>query len=201
IEARIVELLHRLTLKQKVAQMVQADIRYVTPDDVKTHHLGAILNGGGAFPGGNKHAPVTAWVAFADRYFGASLQSSDGAPAIPVLWGTDAVHGHNNVFSATVFPHNIGLGAAHDPDLVERIGEITAREVAVTGIDWTFAPTVAVVRDSRWGRSYEGYSSQPEMVRAYASRMIEGLQGRAATPSFLDSNHILATAKHFIGDG
>src|SRR6202035_4500841 len=146
IEARIVELLHRLTLKQKVAQMVQADIRYVTPDDVKTHHLGAILNGGGAFPGGNKHAAVTAWVALADRYFGASLQSRDGAPAIPVLWGTDRVHGHNNVFSATLFPHSIGLGAQHDRDLVERIGASPGEEVAVSGIDWTFRPTVAVGR-------------------------------------------------------
>jgi len=201
IEARIVELLHRLTLKQKVAQMVRADIRYVTPNDVKTHHLGAILNGGGAFPGGNKHAAVADWVALADRYFGASLQSSDGAPAIPVLWGTDAVHGHNNVFGATVFPHNIGLGAAHDPDLVARIGAITAEEVAVTGIDWAFAPTVAVVRDHRWGRTYESYSEDPGVVMIMAARMTTGLQGAVGGSSFLDSSHIIATAKHFIGDG
>ncbi|MDB6102546.1 MAG: beta-glucosidase, partial [Gammaproteobacteria bacterium] len=117
------------------------------------------------------------------------------------MWGTDAVHGHNNVIGATLFPHNVGLGATHDPDLVQRIGEATAREVAATGIDWTFAPTVAVVRDSRWGRSYEGYSERPDMVRAYAGRMVQGLQGTVDTPSFLDGNHILATAKHFIGDG
>jgi beta-glucosidase len=200
-EARISELLRKLTLEQKVAQMIQADIRYVTPEDVKTYRLGSILNGGGAFPGNEKHAAVSDWVALADRFYDASMDTSGGAPAIPIMWGTDAVHGHNNVIGATLFPHNVGLGAAHDPDLVQRIGEATAREVAATGIDWTFAPTVAVVRDSRWGRSYEGYSERPDIVRAYAGRMVQGLQGTVDTPSFLDGNHILATAKHFIGDG
>src|SRR5882757_8049168 len=200
-EARIAELLRKLTLEQKVAQMVQPDIRYVTPEDVKTYHLGSILNGGGAFPGNEKHAAVSDWVALADRFYDASMDSSGGAPPIPIMWGTDAVHGHNNVIGATLFPHNVGLGAAHDPDLVQRIGAATAQEVAATGIDWTFAPTVAVVRDGHWGRSYEGYSERPEMVRAYAGRMVQGLQGTLGTPSFLDGNHILATAKHFIGDG
>jgi beta-glucosidase len=201
IEARIADLLRQLTLEQKVAQMVQADIRYITPEDVKAYRLGSILNGGGAFPGNDKHADISDWVALADRFYDASMDSSGGAPAIPVIWGTDAVHGHNNVVGATLFPHNIGLGAAHDPDLIQRIGEITAREVAATGIDWTFAPTVAVVRDVRWGRVYEGYSQMPEIVRAYAGRMIQGLQGTADTPAFLDLNHVVATAKHFIGDG
>jgi beta-glucosidase len=201
IEARISELLRKLTLEQKVAQMIQADIRYVTPEDVKTYRLGSILNGGGAFPANEKHAAVSDWVALADRFYDASMDSSGGAPTIPIMWGTDAVHGHNNVIGATLFPHNVGLGAAHDPDLVQRIGEATAQEVAATGIDWTFAPTVAVVRDSRWGRSYEGYSERPDVVREYAGRMVQGLQGSPDTPSFLDGNHILATAKHFIGDG
>src|SRR5216683_6582885 len=201
MEARIADLLRHLTLEQKVAQMVQADIRYVTPEDVRTYRLGSILNGGGAFPANDKYAKVSDWVALADRYYDASMDSSEGAPPIPVIWGTDAVHGHNNVIGATLFPHNVGLGAAHDPDLVQRIGEATAQEVAATGIDWTFAPTVAVVRDNRWGRSYEGYSERPDIVRAYASRMVQGLQGTVDTPSFLDGNHILATAKHFIGDG
>jgi beta-glucosidase len=129
------------------------------------------------------------------------MDTSGGAPAIPIIWGTDAVHGHNNVIGATLFPHNIGLGAAHDPDLIERIGAITAIEVATTGIDWAFAPTLAVVRDDRWGRTYEGYSEDPEIVRAYAGRMVRGLQGTAGTPAFLDGNHVVATAKHFIGDG
>src|SRR5882724_9559754 len=201
IEARISELLRKLTLEQKVAQMVQPDIRYVTPEDVKTYHLGSILNGGGAFPANEKHAAVADWVALADRFYDASMDTSGGAPAIPIMWGTDAVHGHNNVIGATLFPHNVGLGAAHDPDLVQRIGEATAQEVAATGIDWTFAPTVAVVRDSHWGRSYEGYSERPDMVRDYAGRMVMGLQGTPGTPGFLDSSHIVATAKHFIGDG
>jgi beta-glucosidase len=201
IEARIVDLLHHLTIEQKVAQMVQPDIRYVTPEEVKKYRIGTILNGGGAFPGDNKHATVAEWVALADRFYDASMDSTDGAPAIPVIWGTDAVHGHNNVFGATLFPHNIALGATHDPDLIERIGAATATEIAATGIDWTFAPTVAVVRDSRWGRAYEGYSQRPELVRAYAGRMVQGLQGTPGTPAFLDTSHVVATAKHFIGDG
>jgi beta-glucosidase len=201
LEARITALLGQLTLEQKVAQMVQADIRYATPDDVRKYHLGSILNGGGAFPGNNKHAAVADWVALADRFYDASMDASQGGPAIPVFWGTDAVHGHNNVIGATLFPHNVGLGAAHDPDLIQRIGEATATEVAVTGIDWAFAPTVAVVRDGRWGRAYEGYSDRPDIVRAYAGRMVQGLQGAPGTASFLDNNHVLATAKHFIGDG
>jgi beta-glucosidase len=201
IEARIVDLMAHMTLEQKVAQMVQADIRFVTPDDVKSYRLGSILNGGGAFPANNKHSDISDWVTLADRYYDASMDTSGGAAAIPIIWGTDAVHGHNNVVGATIFPHNIGLGAAHDPDLVGRIGEATASEVAATGIDWTFAPTVAVVRDARWGRVYEGYSQHPEEVRALAGRMVQGLQGVPGTPGFLDGNHIVATAKHFIGDG
>jgi beta-glucosidase len=201
IEARIADLLRLLTLQQKVAQMVQPDIRYVTPEDVKVFRLGAILNGGGAFPGDNKHARVSDWIALADRFYDASMDTSTGAPAIPVIWGTDAVHGHNNVLGATLFPHNIGLGAANDPDLIERVGMATASEVASTGIDWTFAPTLAVVRDVHWGRSYEGYSQQPQIVRAYAERMVRGLQGKVGTSEFLDASRIVATAKHFIGDG
>src|SRR4030095_14486884 len=149
----------------------------------------------------NKHASVADWVALADSFYDASMDAAGGAPAIPIMWGTDAVHGHNNVIGATVFPHNIGLGAAHDPDLMERIGAATAREVAATGIDWTFAPVVAVVRDDRWGRTYESYSEDPQIVREYAGRMVRGLQGAAGTSEFLDSSHVLATAKHFIGDG
>jgi len=201
LEARISELLQKMTLEQKVAQMLQADIRSVTPEDVRTYRLGSILNGGGAFPANEKHSKVADWVALADRFYDASMDTAGGAPAIPIMWGTDAVHGHNNVIGATLFPHNVGLGAAHDPDLIQRIGEATAREVAATGIDWTFAPTVAVVQDPRWGRSYEGYSERPDIVKAYADRMVQGLQGTGGTPTFLDGNHILATAKHYIGDG
>src|SRR5882757_6327489 len=185
-EARIAELLRKMTLEQKVGQMVQADIRSVTPEDVRKYRLGSVLNGGGAFPGNEKHAAVSDWVALADRFYDASMDTSGGAPAIPIMWGTDAVHGHNNVIGATLFPHNVGLGAAHDPDLIQRIGEATAREVAATGIDWTFPPTVTVVLDTRWGRAFEGYSERPDIVRVYAGRMVQGLQGTGGTAAFLD---------------
>jgi beta-glucosidase len=201
IEAKVAALLARMTLEQKVGQMVQPDIRSVTPEDVRKHRLGSVLNGGGAFPGENKHASVADWVALADRFYDASMDTTNGALPIPIIWGTDAVHGHNNVIGATLFPHNIGLGAANDPDLMERIGAATAREVAATGLDWTFAPVVAVVRDDRWGRTYESYSEDPEIVRTYADRFVRGLQGAPGSREFLDSSHVLATAKHFIGDG
>jgi len=201
LEARIAELLRKMTLEQKVGQMLQADIRSVTPEDVRKYRLGSILNGGGAFPGNEKYSKVSDWVALADEFYDASMDTAGGAPAIPIFWGTDAVHGHNNVVGATLFPHNVGLGAAHDPDLIQRVGEATAREVAATGIDWTFAPTVAVVQDPRWGRSYEGYSERPDIVKAYAGKMVLGLQGAGGTPAFLDGNHVIATAKHYIGDG
>jgi beta-glucosidase len=201
IEARIAAIIAKMTLEQKVGQMVQPDIRYATPDDARTYRFGSILNGGGAYPGNDRHAKISDWVALADRFYAATMDTSKGAPAIPIIWGVDAVHGHNNVIGATIFPHNIGLGAMRDPDLVEKIGAVTAREVAVTGIGWTFAPTVAVVRDDHWGRTYEGYSEDPHIVRDYAGRMIRGLQGAAGTREFLDPTHIVATAKHYIGDG
>ena len=118
IEAKVAALLARMTLEQKIGQMVQPDIRSVTPDDVRKFRLGSVLNGGGAFPGENKHASVGDWVALADRFYDASMDTANGQLAIPIMWGTDAVHGHNNVIGATLFPHNIGLGAAHDPDLM-----------------------------------------------------------------------------------
>jgi beta-glucosidase len=201
VEAKVAALLARMTLEQKVGQMVQPDIRSVTPDDVRKYRLGSVLNGGGAWPGEKKTASVADWVALADAYYDASMDTAGNAPAIPIIWGTDAVHGHNNVIGATLFPHNIGLGAMHDPDLMERIGAATASEVAATGLDWTFAPTVAVVQDDRWGRTYESYSEDPQIVREYAGRMVRGLQGAPGTREFLDASHVLATAKHFIGDG
>lgn len=201
MEEKIAALLKQLTLEQKIGQMMQPDIRDVTPEDVRKYRLGSILNGGGAFPGEKKYAKVSDWVALADKFYDASMDTGGGAPAIPIIWGTDAVHGHNNVVGATLFPHNIGLGAAHNPELMERIGAATAIEVAVTGIDWTFAPTLAVVRDDRWGRTYEGFSEDPQIVRSYAGPMVKGIQGAPGTPAFLDANHVLATAKHFIGDG
>ncbi|PLX56026.1 MAG: beta-glucosidase [Chromatiales bacterium] len=201
LETRIDAIIDGLSLEQKIGQMVQAEIRHVTPRDVRKYYLGSILNGGGSFPDNNKQAAVADWLALADRFYDASMDESSGRIPIPVIWGTDAVHGHNNVIGATLFPHNIGLGAARNPDLIEKIGEVTAREVVATGIDWVFAPTLAVVRDDRWGRTYEGFSEDPTIVRNYGGRMVVGLQGQAGAPGFLGAGRVVATAKHFIGDG
>ncbi len=201
VEAQVASLLSRMTLEQKIGQMVQAEINSVTPADVRDYHLGSVLNGGGSYPNNNKSASVAEWLALADAFYDASMDTSRGGLAIPVIWGTDAVHGHNNVRGATLFPHNIGLGAARDPELIQRIGEVTALEVAATGIDWTFGPTLAVVRDDRWGRTYESYSEDPEIVRQYGGRMVMGLQGSASSPDFLGPSHVIATAKHYMGDG
>ncbi|MEM1239876.1 MAG: glycoside hydrolase family 3 N-terminal domain-containing protein [Cyanobacteria bacterium P01_H01_bin.26] len=201
IEARIDDLMATMDIEDMVGQTIQADISSVTPEDIRHYRLGAILNGGNSAPGEDIRAPAEAWLALADEFYAASVDTTDGRRAIPILWGTDAVHGHNNILGATIFPHNIGLGAARNPDLIQQIGAITAREVTVTGMDWTFAPTLAVARDSRWGRTYESYSEKPEIVAQYATAMVNGLQGELGTDDFLGDGHILATAKHFIGDG
>ena len=187
----IEKLIASMSLQQKVAQMIQGEIKHVSPEDVRTYGIGSVLNGGGSFPNENKHSSIDDWVSLADAYREASLDTSRGSAGIPLIWGTDAVHGHNNVIGATIFPHNIGLGAANDPALIAKIGRITSREVAATGIDWIFAPTVAVPQDDRWGRTYEGYSDRPEIVKSYAGVIVDALQ----------SEGLLATAKHFIGDG
>ena len=199
LEARVEQLLARLTPAQRVGQLIQADIGSITPDDLRHYPLGSILNGGNSSPRGDKLAAPGEWLTLADRFYQASMSASPAG--LPLLWGTDAVHGHNNIPGATIFPHNIGLGAARDPQLVRRIGQITALEVRVTGLDWAFSPTVAVARDARWGRTYESYSENPGLVREYAAAMVEGLQGVTGTPQFLDAAHVLATPKHFLGDG
>ena len=200
-EQRIKALVSKMTLEEKVGQVIQADIGSVTPDEVRQYHLGSILNGGNSAPGGDNRTTPGAWVALADEFWLASTDKSDGRTAIPALWGTDAVHGHNNIVGATIFPHNIGLGAANNADLMHQIGTITAKELLVTGLDWTFAPTIAVVRDDRWGRTYESYSEHPAIVAAFAGRLVEGIQGKISDGTFLDGDHLIATAKHFIGDG
>jgi len=199
LDARVEQLLARMTPAQKVGQLIQADIGSITPDDLRHYPLGSILNGGNSSPRDDKLAAPSEWLSLADRFYEASM--ADSPEGLPLLWGTDAVHGHNNIPGATLFPHNIGLGAARDPQLIRRIGEITALEVRVTGLDWTFSPTVAVARDARWGRTYESYAENPGLVREYAAAMVEGLQGTPGTPQFLDGAHVLATAKHFLGDG
>jgi beta-glucosidase len=201
IEQKIDELLARMSVEEKVGQMVQPEIRHLTAQDVKDYHIGSVLNGGGSVPNGNRYSKAADWLAIADAYYVASMDKSDGKVAIPIMWGTDAVHGVGNIVGATLFPHNIALGATNNPDLIERIGEITATEIAVTGLDWDFSPTVAVARDDRWGRTYESYSEHPDLVRCYAGRMVEGLQGIANTSEFLAKTRVISTAKHFIADG
>lgn len=201
VEARIAELIARMTIAEKVGQVIQADIGSVTPDDVRRYHLGSVLNGGNSGPGGDDFAPPVEWLKLADAFYEASVDRRDGRTGIPTIWGVDAVHGHSNIIGATLFPHNIGLGAANDPALIERIGAATAVEIRVTGQEWTFAPTVTVPQDARWGRTYEGYSSDPDLVARYTESMIRGLQGTPGSNPLLTGPHVLATAKHFIADG
>jgi beta-glucosidase len=200
IETQIKSLLAVMTLEQKVAQMIQPEIRDISIEDMRKYGFGSYLNGGGAFPNNNKHATPNDWIKLAEDMYQASVDDSIDGSTIPTMWGTDAVHGHNNVIGATLFPHNIGLGATNNPELIEKIAEITAKEVMVTGIDWVFAPTVAVVRDDRWGRTYEGYSEDPEIVRNYSASIVKGLQG-AADQDFLSDQRVISTVKHFVGDG
>ncbi|TMJ11859.1 MAG: glycoside hydrolase family 3 protein [Alphaproteobacteria bacterium] len=201
IEARIASILARMPVEEKVAQIVQPDIASITPADVARYKFGSILAGGNSAPGGNEKAAPAEWLKLADAYWEASHAADWKGERIPLIWGIDAVHGHANVVGATIFPQNIGLGATRDPDLIRRIGEVTAREMAITGIDWDFSPTLAVVQDDRWGRSYEGFSEDPSVVASYAGKMIEGLQGEAGSPGFLGAGKVIATAKHFVGDG
>ncbi len=149
------------------------------------YNLGSILVGGNSGPGGDDLAPAPEWLKAADEFYLASVDRSDGGVGIPLVWGTDAVHGHSNIIGATIFPHNIGLGAMRDPALVEKIGAVTAKEIRVTGQEWTFAPTVAVPQDFRWGRAYEGYSSDPELVASYVGAMVRGLQGPPSNDNLL----------------
>ena len=201
MEKRIADLMTKMTLEEKVGQLMQADISSVTPKQIRKFNLGSVLNGGGSAPGNDLRNTPDSWLALADEFWEASTDTSDGGVGIPVIWGTDAVHGHSNIVGATLFPHNIGLGAANDPDLMYEIGRITALEVLTTGLDWTFAPAIAVVRNDRWGRTYESYSEDPRIVAAYAPRIVEGIQGKYGTDEFLDEDHIIATAKHFTCDG
>jgi len=191
IQACAVSIVEQMSIEQKVAQMIQGEIRGLTAEDVREYGLGSVLNGGGAFPKGDKYATPQDWVDLADAYYSASIDTSEGSAGIPIVWGTDAVHGHNNVMGATLFPHNIGLGATRDPELVARIIGATAREVKATGIDWIFAPTVAVARDARWGRTYESFSSDPDIAASFVAPIVEAMQEEG----------VASTAKHFIGDG
>ncbi len=200
-EARITDLIARMSLEEKIGQIVQADLCCVTPEEVRQYNLGSVLNGGNSGPYGNDLAPASDWLKLADEFYAASVDTSDGGVGIPIVWGTDAVHGHSNIIGATIFPHNIGLGAMRDPALIERIGAATATEIRVTGQEWTFAPTVTVPRDYRWGRAYEGYSSDPALVSSYVGAMVRGLQGPPDSGRILQRGKVIASTKHFLADG
>ncbi len=202
IEEEITSLMGGMTLRHKVGQVIQGDIGSLTPEDLKVYPLGSVLNGGNSAPNGDNRSPASEWIKLADEFYEASKHAyGEGVPFIPLIWGTDAVHGHNNVPGATVFPHNIGLGATRNPSLMGKIGEITAKEIRVGGQEWTFAPTIAVVRDDRWGRTYEGYSENPDVTASYAGELIKGIQGEPGSENWLKGNNVIATAKHFLGDG
>jgi len=201
LEKRIDALMAGMSVEQKVGQTVQGDIASMTPDDVRRYHIGSVLAGGNSDPGGKYDAPPSAWLALADAYYEASLDPASGGPGIPIIFGIDAVHGQSNIVGATLFPHNIGLGATRNPDLMRQIGQVTAVETRTTGMEWTFAPTVAVPQDDRWGRTYEGYSESPALVASFSGKVVEGLQGIPGQPGFLDGHHVIASVKHYAGDG
>ncbi|MEM7640286.1 MAG: glycoside hydrolase family 3 N-terminal domain-containing protein [Pseudomonadota bacterium] len=201
VEARIDAIMAKMTLEQKVGQTIQADSGSVTPEQVKQYRLGSVLSGGNSAPGPEPYADAQTWLEAADAYYEASLDPEGVEIPIPTIWGIDAVHGHANLKGAVVFPHNIGLGAANNPDLIEEIYTVTAKELRVSGHDWTFAPTLAVPQNDRWGRTYEGFSESPDIVASYGDRIVYGLQGRFGDLDFLDSEHVLTSAKHFVGDG
>jgi len=181
-----------MTLDEKIGQMTQVDHRYLEQkSDIKTYYLGSLLSGGGSTPDTNN---PRSWVRMYNEYQDFAL---DTRLAIPLIYGIDAVHGHNNVYGATIFPHNIGLGCSNDEKLVQKISEATAREIRATGLDWTFAPCLAVSQDERWGRTFESYSEDTEIVTRLGIASIKGYQGN----NLDNSNSVLACAKHYVGDG
>ncbi len=200
--ARVADLVSRMSLERKVAQLLQPQINSFTAEEMQRYRFGSYLNGGNGGPGGDEFAPAGEWLALAQEMWEASTAPlPDNEPVIPTIWGTDAVHGHTNIVGATIFPHNIALGATRDADLVRRIGHVTAIEIEVTGIDWNFSPTIAVAQDDRWGRTYESYSEDPAIVAKLGAALVEGLQGAHDEDDRLGSGRVIATAKHFFGDG
>ncbi|XP_021814563.1 uncharacterized protein LOC110757292 [Prunus avium] len=201
LNSRIKDLVSRMTLEEKIGQMVQIDRSVASAEVMKKYFIGSILSGGGSVPA--QKASAETWINMVNDFQKGSLSTRLG---IPLIYGIDAVHGHNNVYKATIFPHNIGLGATRDPELVKRIGAATALEVRATGIPYVFAPCIAVCRDPRWGRCYESYSEDPKIVQAM-TEIIPGLQGeipansRKGVPFVAGNKNVAACAKHFVGDG
>ena len=183
----IAEQLARLTLPQKIGQMTMAERSHATPDDVKQFALGSVLAGGGSHPGDNR---LIDWIEMNDAYWQAAVGDADSL-GIPILFGIDAVHGHGNVRGATVFPHNIGLGAAGSPELVAEIAKVTAREILASGLEWNFAPTMAVVQNCQWGRTFESFGSDPERNGVLGEAYVRALQAEG----------VMACNKHWVGDG
>lgn len=187
-------LLERMTVLEKIGQMTQVDVKSLHDGAVREFAIGSVLSGGGGNPTPNT---PQAWAEMVRRVQTEALESRLG---IPLLYGVDAVHGHSNLRGATIFPHNVGLGATRDPDLVERIGRITASELLATNVHWTFAPAVSVPQDIRWGRTYEGFSQDPALVSSLGAALIRGLQGTAASADG-DRRPVMGSPKHFVGDG
>jgi beta-glucosidase len=201
-EKFVTELMAKMSLEQKVGQMIQADITAIKPEDLRKYPLGSILAGGSSPPlNGDDRSPPQPWIDTARAFRAVSFEQRSGQVTIPIMFGIDAVHGHSNVVGATVFPHNIGLGATRDPDLIHRIGVATAIETAAAGADWAFGPTLTVPQDDRWGRSYEGYSESPDVVRQFAGAMVRGLQGEPGKGRALQNGSVASSAKHFLADG
>jgi len=189
------ELLAKMTLEEKVGQMCQPDQGALRdPADIEKYFFGSLLSGGGSGPTNKADYTLKGWTEMVDGYQRHALKTR---LAIPLIYGIDDVHGNNNIPGATVFPHNIGLGCANDPVLVEKIERITAEEVRAMGANWGFAPCVTVPRDIRWGRTYEGFSETPEIVATLGAAAVKGFQGE----SLADPLSVVACAKHFIGDG
>jgi beta-glucosidase len=197
VEARIEDLLVRMTLDEKIGQMTQVEKNSIKPGDITRYFIGSILSGGGGSP--EENTPK-GWYAMVEGFQNEALATR---LQIPILYGVDAVHGHGNLLHATIFPHNIGLGAANNPELMEKIGRATAEEMLATGIPWNFAPVLAVVQDVRWGRTYEGYGEETERVTSLGTSYLKGLQTLTEedNPVPGQSIFVLATPKHFIGDG
>lgn len=196
VEERIDALISQMTLDEKVAQMVQPEQDDIGLAEIKRYGVGSILSGGGSAPAIGNSAED--WQNHINGMKQAALDSRLG---IPLLYGVDAVHGHSNVDGATIFPHNIGLGSANDEDLMTRMGAVVAEEVRATGIQWTFAPTLANPQNELWGRTYEGFGEDAELVAKLGAAFTKGVQGETDSEDFLTGTHALATAKHYIGEG
>lgn len=201
LNSRIKDLLNRMTLEEKIGQMTQIERGVASAEVMKDYFIGSVLSGGGSVP--SKQASAETWINMVNEFQKGALSTRLG---IPMIYGIDAVHGHNNVYKATIFPHNVGLGATRDPNLVKRIGAATALEVRATGIPYVFAPCIAVCRDPRWGRCYESYSEDPKLVQAM-TEIVSGLQGdipvnsSKGVPFVAGKTKVAACAKHYVGDG